>query len=73
MGKNKNKAYPLRLEEDLMNKIKAIAEEEDRPVSKQIERMLKDYINRYENEHGTINTKNINISGDMNGGSNIIL
>lgn len=71
MGKNKNKAYPLRLDEDLMNKIKAIAEEEDRPVSKQIERMLKDYINRYESEHGTI--KNINISGDMNGGSNVIL
>lgn len=61
MGQYKNKTYPLRLENELMEKIKTIANTEDRPVSKQIERMLREQVDKYENEHGTINVKNINV------------
>lgn len=54
MGKNKNKAYSLRLDEDTMNKIRAIAEKEDRPLSKQFERITKEYIENYEKKNGNI-------------------
>ncbi len=59
MGTYKNKAYPLRLDNELMEKVRAIAEQEDRPLSKQFERIIREYINTYESEHGTI--KNLNI------------
>ena len=55
MGKNKNKAYSLRLDEEIMNKIRAIAEKEDRPLSKQFERITKDYIENYEKKNGRVN------------------
>lgn len=54
MGTYKNKAYTLRIDNNLMDKIKTIAITEDRPISKQIERMLKDQVEQYENEHGNI-------------------
>lgn len=54
MGTYKNKAYTLRIDNNLMDKIKTIALKEDRPISKQIERMLKDQVEKYENEHGDI-------------------
>ena len=57
MGKNKNKAYSLRLDEEIMNKIRAIAEKEDRPLSKQFERITKDYIENYEKKNGSINVE----------------
>ena len=59
MGQYKNKAYPLRLDNEIMDKIKAIANMEDRPISKQIERMLKEQIAIYEKEHGTIEMQEI--------------
>lgn len=59
MGTYKNKAYPLRLDGELMEKVRAIAEQEDRPLSKQFERIIREYINDYEQQHGTI--KNLNI------------
>lgn len=59
MGKNKIKAYPLRLDSELMEKVRAIAEQEDRPLSKQLERIIREYISAYEQQHGTI--KNLNI------------
>lgn len=67
MGKNKNKAYSLRLDEDIMNKIRAIAEKEDRPLSKQFERITKEYIENYEKRNGNINidvhhNENVNIN-----------
>jgi hypothetical protein len=54
MGTYKNKAYTLRIDNVLMDKIKTIATTEDRPISKQIERMLKDQVEQYEHEHGNI-------------------
>lgn len=59
MGTYKNKAYPLRLDAEIMDKVRAIAEQEDRPLSKQFERIIREYVNAYESEHGTI--KNLNI------------
>lgn len=59
MGTYKNKAYPLRLDSELMEKVRAIAEQEDRPLSKQFERIIREYISDYEQQHGTI--KNLNI------------
>lgn len=57
MGKYKNKSYSLRIENELMNKVKALADIEDRPTNKQIERILREYIKRYEEENGTIQTE----------------
>ena len=59
MSTYKNKAYPLRLDNELMEKVRAIAKQEDRPLSKQFERIIREYINTYESKHGTI--KNLNI------------
>lgn len=55
MGTYKNKAYPLRLDETFMHKIRYIADTEDRPLSKQFERIAKEYIAQYEAQHGEIN------------------
>lgn len=62
MGKYKNKAYSLRIDENLMNKVKAIAEKEDRPVSKQLERIIRQYVEEYEQENGHIKTPELSIS-----------
>ena len=56
MGKYKNKAYSLRIDNGLMEKVKIIAENEDRPISKQLERIIKQYVEQYEAEHGKIET-----------------
>ena len=55
MGEYKNKTYPLRLDNNLMDKLRKLAEQEDRPLSKQIERIVREYIQAYEQEHGEIN------------------
>lgn len=55
MGEYKNKTYPLRLDNNLMDKLRKLAEQEDRPLSKQIERIAREYIQAYEQEHGEIN------------------
>lgn len=54
MGEYKNKTYPLRLDNNLMDKLRKLAEQEDRPLSKQIERIVREYIQAYEQEHGEI-------------------
>lgn len=54
MGQYKNKTYPLRLDNELMEKIRIIANKEDRPISKQIERVIREYVKIYEQEHGEI-------------------
>lgn len=66
MGKNKVKAYPLRLDEELMNKIRKIAELEDRKVSDQFTRIVKEYIQNYERTNGNIIIGEINQSGENN-------
>lgn len=48
MGTYKNKAYPLRIDEGLMNKITTIAETEHRTRNKQIEYILQKYVDEYE-------------------------
>ena len=50
MGTYKNKAYPLRVSEELMNKIAQIAEEEHRTRNKQIEYILEKYVEEYEKQ-----------------------
>ena len=37
-----------------MEKIRTIANTEDRTINKQIERMLKESVEQYENKHGNI-------------------
>lgn len=56
MGTYKNKAYPLRLNAETMEKVRYIAQKEDRPISKQFERITKEYIKEYEKLHGEIKT-----------------
>lgn len=53
-GQYKNKAYPLRIDEVLMEKLKMIAKMEDRATNKQIERIIRTYVEAYEAEHGEI-------------------
>jgi hypothetical protein len=53
MGKQSN-AYPLRLDEVVALKIKALAKINDRSYKGQIENILKNYIASYEAEHGAI-------------------
>lgn len=65
MGKNKVKAYPLRLDEELMDKVRKIAEIEDRKISDQLTRIIREYVNNYESKNGSITTGDItNIQGD---------
>jgi plasmid stability protein len=41
--------------DELYFKLRVIAASEDRSTSKQIVRILDEYVNKYESEHGTIN------------------
>lgn len=54
MGKYKNKAFTLRIDNTLQNKIKIIASREDRPITAQYERIIREYLTTYEAEHGEI-------------------
>lgn len=54
MGKNKVKAYPLRIDENLMNKVRKIAEKEDRKISDQLTRIIKEYVIKYELQNGSL-------------------
>ncbi len=62
MGKYKNKTYPLRIDDELMKKVKIIAEKEDRPISKQLERIIKQYVEQYEKENGRINNLGVSVT-----------
>lgn len=66
MGKNLVKAYPLRLEEELMEKLKVVAKKEDRTVREQITKIVREYLNNYESKNGNIVIGEINQSGDNN-------
>lgn len=54
MGEYKNKTYPLRIDNQLMDKLRKLANTEDRPLNKQIERIIREYITKYEQENGEI-------------------
>ena len=62
MGKYKNKSYSLRIDDDLMKKVKKIAEAEDRPISKQLERIIRQYVEQYEKENGRINSAELSVT-----------
>lgn len=55
MGIYKNKAYPLRIDSKLMEKLKVIAETNNRTRNKEIEHALTKYVDVYETQHGEIN------------------
>ena len=54
MSKYKNPTYSLRIDYRLQCKVRAIAESEGRPISMQYERIVRDWITAYEQEHGEI-------------------
>ena len=54
MGEYKNKTYPLRIDNELQMKIEYIAKLEDRKVSQQYERIIRNFINDYEENHGEL-------------------
>ena len=54
MSKYKNPTYSLRIDYRLQCKVRAIAESEGRPISMQYERIVRDWITEYEQEHGEI-------------------
>lgn len=75
MGTYKNKTYPLRIDNVLQAKVKQIADKEDRPLSKQYERIIRQYVEEYESKNGNIiiqnngiiqNNINHNGDGDIN-------
>lgn len=63
MGAYKNKTYPLRLDNELMDKVRAIAEKEDRKISDQLAKIVKEYVKNYEEQNGNIVIGEINQSG----------
>ena len=54
MGKNKLKSYPLRMEEEIKEKLKVIAKENERNLNGEIVYAVKKHIREYEAEHGEI-------------------
>lgn len=54
MGKYKNKTFTLRIENTLQDKVKIIAQKEDRPITSQYEKIVREYIQTYESVHGPI-------------------
>lgn len=66
MGKYKNKAYTLRLDNELMDKVRKVAEKEHRKISDQLEMIIADYIEKYESKNGNIVIGEINQSGKNN-------
>lgn len=47
-------AYPLRIDKTTMEKFKVIAKNNGRSVNKEIEFVLKNVVNDYEQQHGII-------------------
>ena len=47
-------AYPLRLPDEFMNKLKVISKDNGRSVNKEIEILVKKHISAYEAENGII-------------------
>lgn len=54
MGTYKNKAYSLRIDANVMDKMKIIADNNSRSKNKEIEYALKKYVDVYEAQHGEI-------------------
>ena len=50
--------YTLRVPRDILDKINYIATQNDRSTNKEIERLIRSYIEDYENKNGRINLNN---------------
>ena len=57
--------------QEVIEKFAIIAEHENRSMSKELEYIVKKYIENYETQHGNINIKNMNLMGDNNGTINM--
>ena len=55
MPKKQAIAYPLRLPDDYMDKLRHVAKENGRSVNKEIEVIVKNHIADFEAKNGTIN------------------
>lgn len=53
-GKHKNPQYGLRVPEDLMDKLKYIAEYNGRSANREIEQLIRAHVARFEQKHGQI-------------------
>lgn len=53
-SKYKNKTYNLRLDNDMMSKVRYIADKDERPLSTQFKIIIREYLERYEKENGKI-------------------
>lgn len=51
-------SYPLRLDEDIMEKLKVVADLNSRSLNKQLEFIVKNYLLEYENTNGKIVLRN---------------
>lgn len=56
--------FNLRISEELNEKLIAIAEERGRSKNKQIEQILKDYVNEYEERKNNVSIKQKNKNGN---------
>lgn len=54
MNKYKNSTYPLRIRQDIIDKMKIIAFENSRSLNKEIEQACISYVNNYETKQGEI-------------------
>lgn len=60
MGKNLQKVYGIRTDDEIMEKFTIIAQKHCRTRNKEIEYALKEYIKSYERNEGTININKVN-------------
>lgn len=49
-----NNPYPLRISEELMEKLRNMAEEHSRSINKEIEYLIKQAVEEFEKEHNSI-------------------
>lgn len=64
MDAHKNKIYPLRINNKLMEKIKIIADKDGKSVNKIISFILEEYILKYEYKNGAIEINQDNYSNN---------
>lgn len=57
MAGNYYSPFSLRISEELLDKIKHIADLNKRSANKEIEFILEDYVRKYEKENGTISVE----------------
>lgn len=70
MPTNKPKVQTL-LTTKYFNKLKVIADQEERSISQMAAKMIEDYIDRYETENGEVKTQKTINMGDNHGNINM--